>query len=216
MKNETGIEHTAKTIDSEIMKNIMAEREKEIEDLAWEIFQMKLGISFKRELTAEEKLSITEKTEYDFYREEATKVWEKKQRALNNKKYPVIEVPADGRTGRMGGAYCLCFVYSKYNGNFVLKGYMREVEAYLKKNYTHYFYNLSLWYRGFNRDIWHFWKKDIGIWHPSLREKRKGKKIEVRPYWSGYREEYTEDEIKEMTLEFKRMPKRWIPEFDNF
>ncbi|MBN1637331.1 MAG: hypothetical protein JW866_00055 [Ignavibacteriales bacterium] len=188
----------------------------EIEKVAWELFLMKLRLSFRRELTPEEKKSITDTEDYKYYRDEALKIWEKKQRALNNKKYPVIEVPASGKRTRMGGAYCLCFVYSKYNGNFVLKGYMKEVEEYLKKNYTHYFYNLSLWYRGFNRDIWHFWKKDIGIWHPSVREKRKGKKIEVRPYSDWFEEDVTTEEKKKMALHFKRMPKRWIPEFDKF
>lgn len=216
MKNETGIEHTARTIDSEIMKEITEDRKQEIEAIAWEVFLMKSGLSFKRELTPDEKKQVTDVEGYDYYRQEAVKIWEKKQRALQNKKYPEIEVPASGKPTRMGGAYCLCFVYSKYHGNFVLKGYMKEVEEYLKKNYTHYFYNLSLWYRGFNRDIWHFWKKDIGIWHPSLRDKRRGKKVEVRPYYSSYKEEeLSEEEMEAKTFYFKRLPKRWIPEFDN-
>lgn len=181
-----------------------------IEDLAWKIFQRKTGISFIRELTPEEKKSVTDVESYQQYRDEAKKMYEKKIAALNNKRYPVIEVPADGKTGRMGGAYCLCFVYSKYNGNFVVKGYLREVEEYLKKNHTHYFCNKSLWYDGFNRDIWDFWRDRILIYHPSIRDKRKGKKIEVRPYMDYM----TEEEKDEKIFHFKRMPKRWIPEFD--
>ena len=189
----------------------MKNKKQEIEDIAWQVFQRKLGLRFKRELTPEEKLGITDTPEYQYYREEAQKIWEKKQRALQNKKYPVIEIPSDGKRGWRGGAYCLCFVYSKYDGNFVLKGYYREVEAYLKKNYTHYFYNLSLWSEGFSRDIWHFWKKDVGIFRPVLRNKKKGKKIQVRPYW---REGIDEKQFEELTFSFKRLPKRWIPEFD--
>ena len=64
---------------------------------------------------------------------------------------------------------------------------------------------------GFNRDIWDFWKRSIGIFRPSVKEKRKGAKIEVRIY-SNYATD--KEELKEKTLTFKRMPKRWIPEFD--
>ena len=153
-------------------------KEQEIEAIAWQVFLNKSGLRFRRELTPEERKSITDVENYEYYREQATKIWEKKQRALLNKKYPVINVLADGTSRWMGGAYCLCFVYSKHNGNFVLKGYAHEVEKYLKENYTHYFYNLSLWYRGINRDIWGFWKNGIGIFIPSLRNKKKGEKIE--------------------------------------
>lgn len=187
----------------------------EIENIAWQIFLNRSGISFRRELTPEERKSVTDVESYKYYREQATKLYEKKQNALQNKKYPVIEIPADGKSGMMGGAYCLCFVYSKYKGNFVLKGYMREVEEYLKKNYTHYFCNFSLWYLGQNRDIWSFWKKKVGIFIPSDRDRGKGKKITVRPYTDWYdRTEETEKENKERELSFKRLPKRWIPEFD--
>lgn len=193
------------------------EKQKQIEEIAWQLFQMKLGLRFKRELTPDEMKSITEVDSYEYYRQEALKIYEKKQKALLNKKYPVIDVPADGKKSWMGGAYCLCFVYSKYNGNFVLRGYIREVEEYLKKNYTHYFYNKSLWSSGFNRDIWGFWKKDVGIFRPSLRDKkRKKKKIEIRPYSSWFEDDTTTKEKDEMALYFKRMPKRWIPEFDKF
>lgn len=143
-------------------------------------------------------------------------MYDKKQRALLNKKYPEIDVPASGKRRRMGGAYCLCFVYSKYNGNFVLKGYVNEVEEYLKKHYAHYFCNLSLWYRGFNGDIWRFWHKDVGIFHRSVRERRNGKKHEVRPYHSWFEDVPTTEEMNAMVLQFKRMPKRWILEFDKF
>lgn len=193
------------------------EHKNAIENIAWELFLRKLGISFKRELTPEEKLTITDVESYEYYREEALKIYNKKLRAVHNKKYPVIEVPASGKREWMGGAYCLCFVYSKYKGNFVLKGYVREVEEYLKKNYTHYFYNKSLWCKGFNRDIWGFWKKDVGIFEPSLRAKIKGKKkIEVRQYTSWDESDTTTKEKDRTSLKFKRLPKRWIPEFDKF
>ena len=199
-------------------------RKQEIEDLAWQLFQDKLGLKFKSTLTPEQKKKITDVPDYQEYRNFAEKVYAerlaKKEKAALNKKYPVIEVPASGESSWIGGAYVLCFVYSKYNGNFVLKGYSREVEEYLKKNYTHYFYNMSLWYHGENRDIWHFWKDGVGI-HTPRRKSRifKGNdrwKFQVRPYVDWHCDEEEKKRADEKTLWFKRMPKRWIPEFDMF
>ncbi len=181
-----------------------------IDELAWKVFLNKTSMRFTRELTADEKRGITDN---EYYRQEAEKIYEKKLRAVNNKKYEVIEVPASGKRGWSGGAYTLCFVYSKYKGNFVLKGYIKEVEEYLQKNYTHYFYNLSLWHNGFHRDIWKFWKKDIGIFEPSSRGKRMNeRKIEIRTYSDWLHDGETKN--KSISLKFKRLPKRWIPEFD--
>lgn len=193
------------------------QKKQEIENIAWEVFLRNTGLRFKRELTAEEKKKIGEVPDYAYYREEAEKIWTKKQLAALNKKYPVIEVPASGKSGWSGGAYCLCFVYSKYKGNFVLKGYYEEVKEYLKKNYTHYFCNFSLWHRGFNRDIWDFWKENISIFEPSRRKRKGGReKFEVRPYSIWFEDDATTEEKDKMALKFKRLPKRWIPEFDKF
>lgn len=189
-------------------------KEKQIEAIAWQLFLNESGLRFKNTLTEQSKLGILNSKECETYRQKAEKIYEKKQKALLlNKKYLVIDVPASGKRGWSGGTYTLCFVYSKYKGNFVLKGYYKEVQEYLKKNYTHYFYNMSLWHCGLNRDIWGFWKPDIGIFKPSPREKRRGeKKIEVRTYSNWLRDETNE----ELSFKFKRMPKRWIPEFDKF
>ena len=186
------------------------ERETQIKKIAWQVFLSTTGMRFIRELTPEEKNGVLGVDSY--YMEQATKVYEKKQKSVHNKKYPVIEVPADGKSGMSGGAYCLCFVYSKYNSNFVLKGYMREVKEYLKKNYTHYFCNYSMWNGGLGRNSWYFWKENIGIFDVSVKERKKGKKTQVRP-WSNM--EIDEETMKEKTFYFKRLPKRWIPEFDN-
>jgi len=198
-------------------------KEEEIEKIAWKLFQDKLQLRFKRELSPEEKKEITSKPTYDYYRKEATNIYEKKIRkaikAQNNKKYPIIDVPASGKSGWMGGAYTLCFVYSKYNGNFVLRGYMREVEEYLKKNYTHYFYNLSLWYNGDNRDIWGFWKKDIHISQPDgyfSKHTKPQNKYWVGRFTSCNLSEAENENREEERLKFKRLPKKWIPEFDKF
>jgi hypothetical protein len=203
-------------------------RSKEIENLAWQVFQNRTGLNFIRELTTEEKKSVTDVPSFQEYREEAERVYAKrlikKEKAALNKKYPMIDVPASGTRRRMGGAYTLCFVYSKYKGNFVLRGYSAEVEEYLKENYTHYFYNMSLWYHGNNRDIWGFWKDDVGVYTPN-RDSRifKGEerwKFRVRPRTGAHSWDWDYQEKKKLAdgkeLYFKRMPKRWIPEFDNF
>jgi len=194
--------------NAEMKKHI---NEHEIEKLAFQIFLSKTGIRLKRELSPEEMKTITEVKEYEYYREEARKVYEKKLKSGLNKKYPVIEVDADGKSGMAGGAYCLCFVYSKHKGNFVVKGYMREVEEYLKKNYTHYFCNFSLWHLGANRDLWKFWKSNISISAPSRYKKGISKdslRFNVRKYSNQNNYE------TELELSFKRMPKNWVRDFD--
>ena len=130
------------------------------------------------------------------------------------KKYPIIDVPASGRSDWSNGAYTLAFVYSKHNGNFIVRGYYGEVKEYLKKHHTHYFVNYSLWHGGESRNIWNFWNDDIGIFTPS-RKKRKDMKFEVRPYTCG-RKNISLEQSNAAALKFKRLPHRWIPEFDIF
>jgi len=122
------------------------------------------------------------------------------------KEYPVIEVPSDGRKKWSDGAYCMLFVYSKYDGNFILKGYLREVDKYLKENYTHYFYYRSMWSNKISRGYWSFWKERVHFFegNKSKREKFRVVKFDETSY----------ETKKEVELKFKRLPKRWIPEFD--
>jgi hypothetical protein len=121
-----------------------------------------------------------------------------------NKLYPVIEVMPDGKPDWYEGSYCLFFIYSKYKGNFIIKGYRREVEKYLKENYTHYFYYVSMWHNGKPRGHWKFWK-EVTIFEPSKLYKS----------WKYRFVKYNRNDGKrEIELSFKRMPKRWIPEFN--
>lgn len=205
------------------MNTFEGNMDKTIADIAWQIFQDKMNISFIRPLTDEEKKPIVEEESYKFYIEEATKLYEKRVAGLKNVgKLPIIDVPASGKTCWMGGAFSLIFVYSKHNGNFILRGYAKECKEYLKKNYTHYFYNHTLW-GGYNhRSIWGFWKKNVGVYEPpSHRErKRRGSKKQwvIREYSNSYdfndEEDYEKKEREAIRL--KRLPKRWIPEFDKF
>jgi len=203
-------------------------RKEEIQELALKIFQRRLDFTFKKDADSEAIQKLVDSEPFQEYIEEATKQYDKRAKALEvNKNYPVIEVPADGKSGMAGGAYVLAFVYSKYKGNMVVKGYVREVEEYIKKNIkTHYFVNYTLWYMGSHRDIWNFWKKEIGIHEPTRSTKRgkikaKDRKFCIRPYveWTYDNAEEHEkrwEEAKKEALYFKRMPKRWIPEFDKF
>jgi len=206
----------------------MEQREKEIRELALKIFKRRLSFTFKPDVDPAVIQKLVDSEPFQEYIEEATKQYDKRQQALEvNKTYPVVEVPRDGRRGMMGGAYVLAFVYSKYKGNVVVKGYMREVERYVEKNFTHYFVNYSLWYMGSHRDIWQFWNKGAIIFTPTRSSKRgkidkKDRTFKVRPRcdysWDVSKEEYERQhkEADEKELVFKRMPKRWIPEFDNF
>lgn len=127
-----------------------------------------------------------------------------------NTQYPVIEVPSSGISNWSRGARTLAFLYSK-KGNFVIKGYIKEVEEYIKQNFTHYYVNYSLWHNGVNRDIWQFWKDCVTIYSPEPKSKsrtsiNKNKWTFAKYSHQGY---YP-------IVEFKRLPKRWVQELEVF
>lgn len=132
-----------------------------------------------------------------------------------HKNWPVVEIPADGKSGMNGGAYSHFFVYSN-KGNFLIKGYYRECQTYLEKRKQEglkYFVNKLLICTkpfGASRSIWDFYKKDVSIWEPDRtgRSSFRDKKWTVR-YYSGKGD-------KKEPLHFKRLPKRWISLFENF
>lgn len=123
-------------------------------------------------------------------------------------KYPIYDIPADGKPKWMGGAFTLCFVYSKHNGNFIIRGYHKEVIDFLEKNFTHYFCYISMWCDGQSRGHWKFWKDNkVTIFEPNSRSKyMRSYKYTIVKYDDDF------NTIKE--FKFKRMPHRWIPEFD--
>ena len=126
------------------------------------------------------------------------------------KNYPVIEVPASGKPDWYEGAFSLFVVYSKHNGNFILKGYRGEVEKYLKKNYTHYFYCCSMWCNGKCRENWHFWLDNVNIFKPFKTSRLRKMTHTDRKFCV-----YKSADFKSQ-LSYKRMPNHWIPEFDMF
>ena len=125
--------------------------------------------------------------------------------------FQIIDVPATGKSDWWEGAYTMCFVYSKHKGNFILRGWRREVMDYLKKNYTHYFCYISMWHNGVSRGHWKFWKENVTIYEPKITGKRKEWKHRIIKY-DHNSNMFETKKLNEIKL--KRLPKRWIKEFD--
>jgi hypothetical protein len=124
------------------------------------------------------------------------------------KQFDVIEVPKSGKPQWYGGAYTLAFVYSP-KGNFLVKGYMREIEEYLDKRFGRYFVRYTMYKHRQHRDIFHF-SNACGLYLGTPRLKHDGycPRYIVRPF-GAYKD------ITKTVLSFKRFPTKWIPEFDN-
>lgn len=122
----------------------------------------------------------------------------------------VVTVPPNGRPDWYLGAYSLVFVYSKYDGNFLVKGYRGDVLDYLKKNHTHYFYYVSMWSSHGVRGHWQFWKDGVSIYAPA--KMRKDWKFKITNRGFSWEKKVAEP----IEYKLKRLPKRWIPEFDKF
>lgn len=137
----------------------------------------------------------------------------------NLKKWPEEIVTPSGKSTWMGGAYTLAFVCSN-KGNFVLKGYMKEVEEHLKKmrdkEGLKYYVNYTLWHSGKHRSILDFYKENVGISAPrkSLSEKSRWTKKSRCYHLYQYTSPYSGEKRDRKELYFKRLPKRWVPEFD--
>jgi hypothetical protein len=136
-----------------------------------------------------------------------------KRSKFKKTEYPIIVVPANGKLDWYEGARTMCFVYSKNHGNFILKGYRGEVDKYLKKNYTHYFCYVSMWHHGRTRGHWNFWKPDVTIYEPSKSNRECKWKYRIIKYSKSYNSYHNDKEIE---IRLKRLPKKWIPEFDGF
>jgi len=189
-----------------------------LEDLAWDMYQNGSLRPGETEKCSREEFSKHKC--YDFYIGAVKHFLNKgiipktKKSKPPKKEFPIINVPANGNPNWGDGARTMCFVYSKNNGNFILEGYRGEVEEYLKKNHTHYFCYFSMWHFGHSRGYWRFWKdKSVTIFTPSkIAKEWKYRVIKYKPS-DGYG--YSVSTKKEDTvLKFKRLPKHWIPEFD--
>lgn len=125
------------------------------------------------------------------------------------KQLKVIEIPKTGKKDWGGGAFTYAFVYSN-KGNFLVKGYLREVEIYIGKNFSRYFVRLVLYNHGEHRDIMKFGdncRLYLGEPKDKTTNGRGNWRYEVSPY--GYH-----TNLNAIKLSFKRFPNKWIPEFD--
>jgi len=119
-----------------------------------------------------------------------------------------IKVLPDGKNGMCGGGFTMAFVYAP-RGNFLIKGYYREVKKYIDETFKQGFVNYTLWYvcdytnKKTHRSIWSFIGDKLSI-HEPYRPKRGSKthKWGIYPYSK-----------KDVVMRLKRMPKCWIPEF---
>ena len=126
----------------------------------------------------------------------------------------IIIIGNDGKPKWYGGAYTLAFVYSN-RGNFLLKGYGHEVKEYLEdlksKGYK-YIVNQTLWHR----EKWSGEKRHRNIWKTSSNDafiskpEPSFKNCDNKFRWTIYR--YNGD--KKITLKFKRLPKKWVSDFE--
>lgn len=146
--------------------------------------------------------------------------------------WPEVIVPADGKTGWWEGAFTINFVYSN-KGNFIVKGYRREVEEYLRKRVQNeglkYVINQVL-YGGKNwktggsqfRDIWNHYDERVRLSEPSSSSEYIGNTYRTRRVWREndrkwifrFNETKHWDSNTIYELKLKRFPNRWVPEFD--
>lgn len=124
-------------------------------------------------------------------------------------KFPEIVLPNKGIKGH--NPYTLAFVYGE-KGNRLIKGYLQEVQEYLEKLSEKFFVKYTFYHQGEHRGYWKFYKKEIGIFEPEKGKysSKRRRKFEIRGYsnFEGYE--------KVPVIQLKRMPHKWIPEFNVF
>jgi len=116
-----------------------------------------------------------------------------------------IIVPKVSKPCWENGVFTIAFVYSN-QGNFVLKRYIGDVEAYLDKCNIKYFAKFNFYPNlSGNRGYWRCSNPDIWISSPSFKPKIKS------AYSSPYHFKIVNSHTKK-EFNLKRMPNRYIPE----
>lgn len=110
--------------------------------------------------------------------------------------YTTIEVESFQR--RSGDPYTIAFVYPKHDEPCVIKGMYTKVTEHIDK-LSPALVNLTFWRYGQHRNLWHFFG------HIGYVSKQTTGKYRIRIY---------KDDTPVKTLMLKRMPHRWIPDFD--
>lgn len=110
--------------------------------------------------------------------------------------------------------YTLAFMYNRSGKALLLKGYLTEIKEYIRSMRFTAFVNIRYYLAGRSRGSWELYHKGtkvdgIFVRAPRLdhgydnEETKWIHKWEVNNYRTG------------KSLYFKRLPKRWIPEFDD-
>jgi ABC-type sulfate transport system substrate-binding protein len=106
------------------------------------------------------------------------------------------------KTHGFADPYVIYFVYPKDGQPVMVKGMYREVEAFVKETYPMSFYRWTMWKGGESRGSWGFACKDKYAMETIVDGRRR---VEVSIF-------NNRTLVRKFTL--RRMPKKWIPEFD--
>ena len=140
------------------------------------------------------------------------------------------EIILEGMEVKSTHPFAIYFVYAP-EGNFVLKGRSGACEKYIAKHFSKCLYNYTYWHNGESRGGWRFNCKGMYVDTPSERQRQiirneaeengnswTYKLYNLRPRIAKYEVfAYFRDANRELHrkgFEFRRMPRKWIPEFD--
>jgi hypothetical protein len=122
-----------------------------------------------------------------------------KKRDFSSDGYTLVYYDSVGST-----PYAIFFVYSKCGKSCVVKGMLEEVKKYCKQHFPQALINYTLWKNKRHRGGWRVNGKDIYVGNYVGKDnKRRGYSVAI----------YKNRELVK-SLHFRRMPKKWIPEFD--
>jgi len=124
---------------------------------------------------------------------------------------------------KTSNAWSIYFVYAP-EGNFVIKGRNDKVEGYVKENFPRCIYHYTYWRDGKCRGGWMSTVKNFLILSPSHRQgvQRREKEdynyelYNPRPRIQKYEVSVYDPTRRNptQTMEFRRIPKKWLPEYD--
>lgn len=107
--------------------------------------------------------------------------------------------------------YSIAFVYSKCGRNCIVKGDHTLVKEYIKNNFSYALVNFTMWKDGRSRNIWKFVFDEKRYCYYLSSRGMTGKRKHVLKIFEKV------DRLKSVnlkTLTFRRMPKRWIHDFN--
>lgn len=111
--------------------------------------------------------------------------------------------------------YTLAFMYNRSGKSLLLKGYLSEVNEYIRSMKFTALVNLRFYIQGRSRGYWQLYHKGISVGEVLIKEPRLDhayRDSDSETKWIRKWKVYNYKLGRE--LFFKRLPKRWIPEFD--